>query len=88
MTYRMSSFLGKSTRYPPCFKRSKGWSFLWNEGWPTGERDGERPGIRRSWGGLRGMNGRIENWGGPRFTVKNWEKRGLEGKILSFRLVN
>lgn len=30
-------------------------------------------GIRRSWGGAgwRGMNGRIENWDGPRFTVKN-----------------
>lgn len=27
------------------------------------------------------MNGRIENWDGARFTVKNWERSG-EGKIF------
>lgn len=86
MTYRMSSFLGKSTRYPRVLNGPTG-------GRSSGTRDGrqgrgmaaERPGIRRSWGGLRGMNGRIENWDGPRFTVKNWEGGGRENFVPSTR---
>lgn len=31
------------------------------------------------------MNGRIENWDGPRFTVKNWEGGGGENFVPSTR---
>lgn len=77
-------FPRKEHALPPCFKRSNGWSFLRNEGWSTGERDGGRT------TGYKKVLGRVER-NERTYWELGWSKiygeklaRGWKGKFCPF----
>lgn len=77
-------FPRKEHALPPCFKRSNGWSFLRNEGWSTGERDGGRT------TGYKKVLGRVER-DERTYWELGWSKiygeklgRGWKGKFCPF----